>query len=281
MRLITRLAIPRRLADNNWGGCWIFSMFSGENFMKLSTAVRHGWLGSGLVLALYTTQPLALDLLTEENPPFNYTDNKKITGQATEVLQEMGRRANVPVKIQAMAWAKAYGVAQTERDTCVYSTARLANRENIFKWVGPIAVNHWSLYAKSGFSGKIASLKDVRTYRVGGLTRDAKTEFLKQSGITNIVESDKDAENPPKLTLDRKAAGKIDLWITGAGLAKETAKQAGVSDIQMVLKVREEPLYLACSPRTSVDALKKLSGALDEMNKDGTLKKISDRYAPK
>jgi polar amino acid transport system substrate-binding protein len=253
----------------------------GENAMKESSSIRWGLFGAGLFLALHVPLSWALEVLTEENPPFNFTDNKKVAGQATEVVQEMARRASVPVNIQVTAWAKAYGTAQTEKDTCIYSTARLANRENIFKWIGPIATNQWSLYAKSGFPGKITSLKDARPYRVGGLTRDAKTEFLKQSGVTNIVEVDKDGENPPKLTLDRKATGKIDLWVTGASVAKETAKRAGVTDIQMVFSVKEEPLYLACSPRTSADVIKKLSAALSEMEKDGTLKKISAKYAPK
>ena len=42
----------------------------------------------------FAPQPaLALKLLTEENPPLNYTEAKKLTGMATEVVQEMLKRA--------------------------------------------------------------------------------------------------------------------------------------------------------------------------------------------
>ncbi|HXZ95785.1 MAG TPA: transporter substrate-binding domain-containing protein [Burkholderiales bacterium] len=220
----------------------------------------------------------ALKLLTEENPPLNYTENGKLTGMGTEVVKEMSQRANVPVKIEVMVWADAYKRVQTDKETCLYSTARLPNRELVFKWVGPIAVNKWGLFSKSGFSQPIKTLADVRPYRIGGVTRDAKTEYLKQKGITNIFEVADDKLNPPKLTLNRKEPQRIDLWITSVAGAKEIAAQAKAPDVKLVFLVRKVDSYLACNPRTSEATLKALSAALDEIKKDGTFKKIVDRY---
>ena len=236
-----------------------------------------------VIAGLFTlTQPAsALKLLTEENPPLNYTENNKLTGMATEVIKEMSRRANVPVEFEVMVWADAYKRVQIDKETCLYSTARLENRELVFKWVGPIAVNKWGLFAKSSFSQPIKTLADVRPYRIGGVTRDAKTEYLKQNGITNIFEVDDDKLNPPKLTIDRKQPQRIDLWVTSIAHAKEVAAQAKVPDVKLVLVVRKVDSYLACNPRTSEATLKLLSTALDEIKKDGTFKRIVDRYENK
>ena len=46
----------------------------------------------------------------------------------------------------------------------------------------------------------------------------------------------------------------------------------------MVFVVREQDLYLACSPRTSKEDVKKLADALAAMVKDGAVKKIMDTY---
>ena len=237
----------------------------------------------GVIAGLFTlSQPAsALKLLTEENPPLNYTENNKLTGMATEVVKEMSRRANVPVQFEVMVWANAYKRVQIDKETCLYSTARLENRELVFKWVGPIAVNKWGLFAKSGFSQQIKTLADVRPYRIGGVTRDAKTEYLKQKGITNIFEVDDDKLNPPKLTLDRKEPQRIDMWVTSIARAKEVAAQAKAPDVKLVFVVREVDSYLACNQRTSEATLKALSAALDEIKKDGTFKKIVDRYESK
>src|SRR5690242_20190763 len=191
------------------------------------------------VLLVAPQASFALTLLTEENPPLNYTENKKLTGMVTEVVQEMGKRANVKLDTSVMAWEDAYMKAQADKETCIYSTARLGNRENLFKWVGPIAVNKWGLYALGGFKPQIKSLQDVRPFRVGGVERDAKAEYLKQNNVTNVVEEDNDKLNPGKLTLDRKATQKIDLWITSTATAKKVAQQAKVGDIKLVYVVRE------------------------------------------
>ncbi len=232
-----------------------------------------------LAMLLLAPQPaLALKLLTEENPPLNYTEGKKLTGMGTEVVQEMGKRAGMKLDFEVMAWNKAYEKAQADKETCLYSTARLPNRENAFKWVGPIAVNKWGLFALGGFTPTIKSLADARPFRIGGVARDAKTEFLKQEGVTNILEVEDDKLNPGKLTLNRKEAQKIDLWITSVANAKQVAARAKVADIKLVYAVREAESYLACSPRTSAATLKALADALDGMKKDGAYAKIIKAY---
>lgn len=234
-----------------------------------------------LAAAISSTPSLALTLLTEENPPLNYTENGKVTGMATEVVVEMGKRAKVPMAFEVLAWKAGYERAQSDRDTCLYATARLVNRERLFNWVGPIAVSRWSLFAKQGFNQSIGNLNDAKPFRIGGVTYDAKTEYLKQNGVTNIVEVADDKLNPGKLTLDRKKTGYIDLWITTTARAKMVAAQAGVKDIKLVYTVRESETFLACSPRTSAETIKALTGALESIKKDGTYKKIIDRYESK
>jgi polar amino acid transport system substrate-binding protein len=190
----------------------------------------------------------------------------------------MGRRAKIKLDFQVMAWNTAYEKAQADKETCLYSTARLPNRENAFKWVGPIAVNKWGLFALGGFKPEIKSLNDAKPYRIGGVARDAKTEFLRQWGVTNIVEVTDDKLNPGKLTLNRKEAQKIDLWITSVASAKQVAERARVPGVKLVYVVREEESFLACSPRTSPETLKALAGALEGMKKDGAYAKIIKRY---
>ena len=231
------------------------------------------------LVAVFSSSPSrALTLLTEENPPLNHTENGKLTGMATEVVAEMAKRAGIKANTEVMEWKTAYRRAQGDRDTCLYATARLENRERIFTWVGPIAVSHWVLFAKEGFTPRVGSLSDLRTFRIGGVTFDAKTEYLKQNGVTNIFEVTDDKLNPGKLTLDRKETGRIDLWITNGARARLVAAQAGVKDIKPVYTVREDESYLACSPRTAAQTVKALASALASIKKDGTYKKIIERY---
>ena len=220
----------------------------------------------------------ALQIVTEEYAPFNYTENGKLTGLATEVVTEMGRRAKVPLIFAVMPWPQAYDLAQTKSNTCIYSMSRLENRERLFKWVGLLASNSWGLFAKSGFTDPINSLADARPYRIGGVTNDAKVMWLRDNAVTNIVTANEDKQIPPMLTLDRKKLNAVDLWVTGIYAQKAVAGAAGVTDTKLVYKLRTEPLWLACGPSVESGAVKTLADALDAMKNDGSYKKIADSY---
>ena len=79
--------------------------------MKMLKALA---LPAAAALLLASPPALALKLLTEENPPLNYTENKKLTGMATDVVQEMLKRAKIKPDIEVMAWDKAYEKAQAD-----------------------------------------------------------------------------------------------------------------------------------------------------------------------
>lgn len=234
-----------------------------------------------LLLAVAATPAAALQLVTEDNPPFSYTDNNNVAGMSTEVLTELGKRTKLPLMFALMPWGRAYELAQSKQDVCIYSAARLENRERIFKWVGPIATNSWGLFAKNDFKDALKNLADARPYRIGGVVDDAKVEWLKSKAVTNIVTAAEDKLLPPMLTLDRKKPGAVDLWVTGLYAAKNTAAGAGVKDIKLLLKINEVPYWLACNPGVSGSTIKTLSDALEGMRKDGSLQKINKSYEQK
>jgi polar amino acid transport system substrate-binding protein len=216
----------------------------------------------------------ALDLLTEDNAPFNYADGQQVTGLSTEILQEMGKRANVPMKMQVLPWARAYQSALNLPDTCVYSTVKLPEREALFKWVGPLTVNKWALFAKSDFNKPINSLEDAKHYRIGGVTMDAKAMYLKSLGFANI-----DLVGDDNLNLAKLIAGRIDLWISGLYKGKESAAHVGSKMVKPVMVVREVDYYLACNPKTPDATIAALSQALGVLQKEGFVKSVTDRYS--
>jgi polar amino acid transport system substrate-binding protein len=220
----------------------------------------------------------ALTLVTEENPPFNYTEQGKVVGVSTDVVTELGKRASIPLQIKSMPWEQAYVAAQRDKETCIYSTARLDNREQIFTWIGPIATNQWVLIGKSDFAG-LKRLEDARKYRVGVVAKDAKIEFLMSKGVTDLREVNDDGLVPPRLMLGKDDPNHLDLWATSAYGARRTAARANVKDIKLILNLRRVPLYLACGRNTAPETVKALNQAFDRAVKDGTLKRITEQYA--
>jgi polar amino acid transport system substrate-binding protein len=177
-----------------------------------------------------------------------------------------------------MPWEQAYIAAQRDKETCIYSTVRLDNREQIFAWIGPIATNQWVLIGKSDFAG-LKRVEDARKYRVGVVAKDAKIEFLMSKGVTDLREVTDDGLVPPRLMLGKDDPDHLDLWATSAYGARRTAARANIKDIKLILNLRRVPLYLACGRNTAPETVKALSQAFDRATKDGTLKRITSRYA--
>ena len=229
--------------------------------------------------ALIPSGAFALNLVTEENPPFNYTEQGKVVGLSTEVVSELGKRSGIALQLRSMPWEKAYIAAQAEKETCIYSTARLENRERLFTWIGPIATNKWVFIGKSDFQGSVKTVEDARRYRVGVVAKDAKIEYLMGKGVTDLREVSEDSLNPPRLVLNRDDPNRIDLWVTSAYGARGTAARAKVKDIKVVLPLIDVPLFLACGRNTSPGTIQALTRAFEQASKDGSLKRIIDRYA--
>jgi polar amino acid transport system substrate-binding protein len=230
---------------------------------------------SGLAaVALMFSVPAAhaqsMTFLTEENPPFNFSQGGKPAGMSTDVLNEMIKRAGISARFEILPWDSAYRRAQADKDTCLYSTARLENRERLFGWIGPIATNKYVLVAKNDFTVPIKTDADARKYKIGAVRSDAKAELLRSRAMTNIVESDTEAQIPPKLFLKKDDPQHIDMWVSGLYTYKVVAENAKVTGLKTVYVVHDQPLFLSCSPRTADAAFKKLDTALQAMRKDGT-----------
>jgi ABC-type amino acid transport substrate-binding protein len=122
-------------------------------------------------------------------------------------------------------------------------------------------------------------VEDAKKYRVGVVAKDAKVEFLMSKGVTDLREVSDDSMNPPRLVLNRDDPNRIDLWATSAYGVRWTAARVNVKDLRVILPLRAVPLYLACGRNTSKETVQALTRAFEQVRKDGTLKRITDRHA--
>ncbi len=214
-------------------------------------------------------------IMTEEYPPFNYTDGGQLTGLSTDVIIELAKKVGNPTEIELLPWARGYGLIQKQDGLILYSMTRTEAREDMFKWVGPVASNKWVFFAKKGSGITLSSIDDAKKIgKIGAYKDDAAEAFLKAEGFTNLDSVVNDEQNVPKLMADR-----INLWIVGELQGIYKAKAKGVSDkLEKVLDVKNTQLYIAFSKNTSDEEIAKWQAALDAMKADGSYDKIVKKY---
>ena len=219
-------------------------------------------------------------LLTENFPPYNMAINGKnfaqednIDGIAADVVREMFKRAGVKYNLTLrFPWDRIYKLALEKPGYGVFVTARLPEREQLFKWVGPIGPDDWVLLAKADSSINLTSLDEAKQYRIGAYKGDAISEYLTDKGVEHST-SLRDQENARKLV-----AGQIDLWATGDPAGRYLAKQEGVSGLRTVLRFDSAELYLALNKDTPDEIVAKLQAALDQMRAEGFVDDILNSY---
>ncbi|ATH80225.1 ABC transporter substrate-binding protein [Ectopseudomonas hydrolytica] len=229
-------------------------------------------------LSLARAEPLVL--LTENLPPFNmsisgtnYARDDGVTGISSDILRAVCERAEMECQqILRFPWQRVYQQTLDDVGYGLFSTARTAEREGLFKWVGPIARNEWVLFAKGDSPIQLASIEDARRYRIGGYKGDAKTQFLLDRGL-EVQTALRDTENVRKLE-----RGQIDLWVTSNQAGRFVARQEGMENLRVVQHLHTAELYLALNLQTPDEVVQKLQAALDALRAEGALKNIEARY---
>lgn len=240
-----------------------------------------------LALALATVNGLAvpsviaqrLTLLTEELPPLNFTDQGALTGLSVDVVHEIQRRVGNTDPIEVVPWARGYKDIQEMPNTVLFSTTRTEDRERLFQWVGPLARWEYVFYKKRGSSITLDTLDAARD--VGSIATyrdDAREQFLKERGFTNLDSS------PKPMSCARKLLeGRVDLWLDSNLTADQVIRQIGFNpnEIEPVLTIKTNYLYIAFSRGTPATIVRDWQSTLDDMNRDGTFGRIYQRWLPK
>ncbi|MFZ3185206.1 MAG: ABC transporter substrate-binding protein [Pseudomonas sp.] len=228
----------------------------------------------GGALTSVSAHSAPLEVLTEDYPPFNMmAADTKISGLSTEIVEELFKRAGVEYKIKLLPWKRAYEQTLNTPNTVLYSTTRTPEREELFKWVGPLVSNNWVFFAKSDSPLKVTSLDDAKQYSVGGYYGDAVAEYLAAQGFSKLQLAPNDRSNAKKLD-----AGRIQLWATGEYLGPYLAALEKATPPKVIFTFRETQMSLAFNKSAPDDLILKLNETLEVMRKEGVIDRLNAKY---
>jgi len=240
------------------------------------------WIVLAIIFTWFSTGfAQEITVVTEEYPPYNFTENNVVTGCSTEIVQEVLTRAGIDYSIRSYPWARAYKMAQDKPNVLIYSIGRNENREKLFKWVDVVApYDIYFFKAKARTDVEVKNLDDAKKYRIGAVRDDVRAQYLQKKGF----ETDKNLKLVPhdSMSIKKLLAGRIELIpIDKLGLAYLMKKEGlNIEDLEPVLLLEDlsAGLYLAFSLKTDDAIVEKCKKALSEMKEDGTYDKIMSKY---
>jgi polar amino acid transport system substrate-binding protein len=228
-------------------------------------------------VALLVSQPasaLELQLVTEQNPPFNMIEvgSHQVTGMSTDLIRTALESAKIPYQIALTGWNRAIETARVEPDTCVFSTNITNERKHAFKWIGPLYKTALVIMGKENHA-VLENLDDLKNGIVGAYMGDVTTELLRARGI-NVDQS----ATSDILNINKLEAGRIDYWAIGRERYIYLKKVHNIRGLAELLKMADSELYLACNKAIRADAADKINQMIAELHRNGTAEAIRKKY---
>ncbi|WP_211825181.1 substrate-binding periplasmic protein [Kistimonas asteriae] len=218
-------------------------------------------------------------LVTENFPPLNMTNNgseyarnQRVTGIATDIVRTLFDTMNLEYRVTLYPqWDRAFNQALDDENVGIYSTFRTPEREERFRWVGPLFDEEWIILAPADSDVSLESIHDLKNYRVGGYEADAISDYLKEKGVP-LVTTRGDVLNAMNMRL-----GKIDLWATSSLSGPFIAERYNM-DVKRLLTFNTSQLWLAMNKNANPELIKALNTELGSLKKNGQLKTILSQY---
>lgn len=184
-------------------------------------------------------------------PPYTQVDASNVAaGPTAALIEALGKRIGRPRPLSVLPFARAMTVAEHDSNTLIALVARSPERERKFQWVCQVLDYDVSMFRRHDRPDIVASrLPEMSQWRIGGVNRDMKTEFLQRLGIPMQMAADEDEAT--RLLV----RGRIDALPGHPATIRMRLREMGEREDVLVpmLPVPElnTRLYLAFSPNTA------------------------------
>jgi polar amino acid transport system substrate-binding protein len=219
-----------------------------------------------------------LTIITEEWPPFNYTENGVIKGFSMEIINYLMKELKVNYQVQIFSTARIMDILKKERNVMFFTMLRIPERETQFKWIGPIGEDAIYFYKKRENPLKIKSLEEAKKVKSIACRHIGLVySTLIKAGFTNL-----DTTSNSVGIYMKVVSGRCELGIgeTPLGVKYWLKKQNISSDTleQIPIKVIDSQLYIVCSKDVSDKEISLWQNALDKMKSSGDYKRLYQKY---
>ncbi|WP_338524218.1 transporter substrate-binding domain-containing protein [Pseudomonas batumici] len=219
-------------------------------------------------------------VVTEEWAPYNYLESNQLTGMSTEIVRGIMALTGDNFEVVLLPSMRGIRESKTRPKTIIYSLFRTAEREPLYKWVGPIVEESIYPYQLANAQPPVNSLEQLLhapqiTTRQAGLIPD----ILKARGFNNLQRIATESRQLYRLLL----AGRTDIIIgdTAAGVAYYS-RQLNIAPgtlRQIPVEIYRSSLYIAFSRDCDDKLVAAWAGALEQLRQSGELARIQGRYS--
>ena len=153
-----------------------------------------------------------LTFYTEQLPPYNYLENGALKGFSVDLLEAITAKMGTKVtreEVHLVPWTEGYQTVLTKNNTVLFTTARIPERDQSFKWAGPVYSVPNVLFALPDREIVITGPESLKEYRIGVIVDDVAIQQLLNAGVNK---SQLVPETNVSAIIAKLNSGEIDMW---------------------------------------------------------------------
>ena len=230
-----------------------------------------------------------LKIVTTNEFPFQYQTKQKNNamegyneeGISYELVKSILKHSGLKsYEIKWYPWARAYRIAQEEKNTAIFSILRSKEREELFDWTCKLfEINNWVYRLKKREDIKIEKIEDLKNYKISVWRDDFRHQFLEQ----NLGHRKLYLTNSDKSAILMVRDGRADAFIFYEKTFSIFMKKMNLNPnlFKKVFKINElsgTGLYLATNKESDPNLIKMLKIGLEKSKLTGEFDMIIGKF---
>lgn len=205
--------------------------------------------------------------------PFTFHDQSgKLTGYDVDVATEVAKRLGVEPVFQETQWDAMFAGLDSKRfDVIANQVGIRPDRQEKYDFSKPYSVSHAVLVTNKSNS-TVKDFKDIKGLKAGQSMTSNYADLARANGAEIV------AVDSFNQAIDLIATNRVDVVLNDNLTVLDYLKQKPDAPIKIVAKNEEGQPTAFMYRKGSTDLADAMSKALDEMQQDGTLKTISEKW---
>jgi len=234
-----------------------------------------------LLLFGFALQAREYQLVTLDYPPYEFEENGKVKGLATEIVREVFRRMGDDVKITVYPWKRSLELVKNGSADAVFTIYHTPEREDFLDYSAEVLVQQKTAFfvlnnSKIKYDRKLDDLKQESFGVVLGVNYGEKFGLFTEKNQHKIA-SYYDGFSNMRGLLTGMHTITVSNVLGATTILKSMNKESQVKMLEPVLQ--DVASYLAFSKAAKLKTVRdKFDKTLKQMKADGTYKKIINKY---